>query len=195
MSLHLRHVGYSVVLVILLMVAGGCAGASDEAGSSASASAGGPTADSFTSDGPTLEEELELALARFAENLVESAGGRDPESEKAIAAWNFLPVSVQNGLSEDGAGPSPSKILRFLELSGAPDPDFDIEIVEADFLLKTGSARVTLNLSGEPVVRIFELERVSCEGISGTTEFNPRIEECRRTNVEPWKIMKVTAPE
>lgn len=195
MSLHLRYVLYSVLLVILAMVAGGCAGGSDEAGSAAPASGGGSATDSLSGDGPSLEAEVDRALTRFLENFIESAQGRDSEGDKAAAAWHFLPGSVQNELDEDGAGSSPGKILRFLELSGAPDPDFDIEIIQADFLLKTGSARITLNLSEEPVTRIFEVERVGCEGIIGTVELNPRIEECQRTNVEPWKITKVTVPE
>ncbi len=47
---------------------------------------------------------------------------------------------MQNRLDDDGDGPSPDKILRYLEISGIPSPGFDIEIVEADFLLRTGSA-------------------------------------------------------
>lgn len=196
MSLHLRYVLYSVLLVILAMVAGGCAGGSDEAGSAAPASGGGSATDSLSGDGPSLEAEVDRALTRFLENFIESAGGRDPDGEKVVAAWQFLPPSVQNKLSGDSAGPSPDMITRYLELSDAPDIDFEIEIIEADFMTKTGSARITLNLPGEPVTRIFKLERVNCEGIIGSAdEFNERIEECRRTNLEPWKITNVTAPE
>ena len=195
MSLHPRCAFFSILLVILPIVVGGCAGASDGAGSAAAPSGGGSAVRSSAGDGPTLEEEVNLALTRFLGNLVESAQGRDLEGEKIAAAWGFLPTSRQNKLNEDGAGPSPGKILRFLDLSGAPDPDFEIEIIEADFLLKTGSARITLSFSGDSVTRIVELERVSCEGIGGTAELNPRIEECQRTNAEPWKITSVAAPE
>ena len=174
----------------LPIVASGCGGASNGEGSSAPAAAGSSDA------GFTVEEEVNRAIARFLENFIESAQDRDAGGEKVVAAWQFLPPSVQNKLSADGGGPSPDMIARYLELSGTPDSEFEIEIIEADFMTKTGSARITLQLSGEPVVRMFKLERVNCEGIIGSAdEFNERIEECRRTNVEPWKITKVTVPE
>ncbi len=182
------------MLIILPIFAGGCAGAADGEGSSAAATGGGPVPDSSSGAGVTLEEEVNLAIARFLENFIESAQGRDPGGEKVAVAWQFLPPSVQNKLSEGSAGPSPDMIASYLELSESPDSDFEIEIIEADFMTKIGSARVTLSVSGEPVIRIFKLGRVSCEGILGPTELNPRIEECKRTNVEPWKITEVKVP-
>ena len=201
MILSLRSTLLPILLVALPVATGGCA-ASSETGSTAPASGSGPSASS-SGGGATLEAEVEQALTRFLENFIESAGGRDPDGEKVVAAWQFLPPSVQNKLSGDSAGPSPDMITRYLELSErlswmtfAPDIDFEIEIIEADFMTKTGSARITLNLPGEPVTRIFKLERVNCEGIIGLAdEFNERIEECRRTNLEPWKITNMTAPE
>lgn len=196
MNLHFRRVFLSLLLLTLPIIAAGCAGASNQAGSSAPTSGDGSAVESPSGAGATLEEEIELAIAKFLENFIESAQGRDPEGEKVVTAWQFLPPSVQNKLSPAGAAPSPDKIVRYLELSDAPDSDFDVEVIEADFMTKTGSARITLNVSGEPVIRIFKLDRVSCEGIIGSAdEFNQRIEECKRTNLEPWKITSVTASD